>query len=202
MGKDRKDEKKPGNYRRLRIFTIVLGVVVVLVLIVFYGIYYQFAYAAKDLTKKSANIYAFGKGENMKALIAPGYVEHFDGSSEVLTVADIQDIYIGRFRSYVNERVGDIDDIDCRITDIMAVSNVDDVSGQYAENGVKGLSQYRSVNADWIVTGKDGGSVTIQVQVCVLKCDDGWYVDYVLLPEEISGVSTETDSTASGTDAE
>ena len=73
-------------------------------------------------------------------------------------------------------------------------SNIEDVQQQFADNGVKGVSQYRSVEADWIVTGKDGGEVTIHVQECMLKCDDGWYVDYVRMPDEIDSMSTPVDS--------
>lgn len=200
--KGRKDEKK-GGHRRLKIFTAALGAAVVILLLVLYVVYYQFAHEAKRLTKSAANVYAFGTGENMLTLIAPGYADYFDAKSQALSLGDIQSLYISRFQSYANERVGEIEDIDCRITDIMAVSNVEDVESMFAQNGVDGVSQYRSVNADWVVTGKDG-SITVQVKVCVLRCDDGWFVDYVLLPDDISGMDqTDDDSSiASGTDAE
>lgn len=85
----------------------------------------------------------------MADMIAPGYVKKFEDSSKVLSVSDIQDIYINKFRAYTDEQVGDIDTIECKVTDIQAVSNIEDVQQQFADNGVKGVSQYRSVEADW-----------------------------------------------------
>ena len=161
---------------------------------VFYVIYYRFSYQADKLAKETARIYAFGDGGEMADMIAPGYVKKFEDSSKVLSVSDIQDIYINKFRAYTDEQVGDIDTIECKVTDIQAVSNIEDVQQQFADNGVKGVSQYRSVEADWIVTGKDGGEVTVHVQECMLKCDDGWYVDYVRMPDEIDSMSTPVDS--------
>ena len=50
--------------------------------------------------------------------------------------------------------------------------------------------------AEWIVTGKAGEVITLQVQEFVLKCDDGWYVDYVLLPAAVdSGSESGADDT-------
>ena len=122
--------------------------------------------------------------------VAPGYIEKYESKSKVLSVSDIQDIYIGKFRTYVDEKIGEIDKIECKITDIQAVSNVEDLQQAFEDNGVKGVSQYRTVDADWIVTNKNGDEVTIHIQEAVLKCDAGWFVDYVLLPEEISGIGS------------
>lgn len=121
----------------------------------------------------------------MAEYIAPGYIKQYEEKSKVLSISDIQDIYITKFRTYVNDKIGDIDKIECKITDIKAVSNVEDLKQTFADNGVKGVSQYRSVDAEWIVTGKAGEVITLQVQEFVLKCDDGWYVDYVLLPAAV-----------------
>lgn len=183
-------DKSRRRNRALAVVTIILGIAIVAVIAVICVIYSGFVGDAKKLAKRAANIYAFGDGENMTSLIAPGYIEYFDGKSEMLSVSDIQSLYVTNFRTYVKAKIGEIDDIECRITDIMAVSNIDELTQQFADNGVQGVSEYRSVDADWVVTGEDGGEVTVQVKVFVLKCDDGWFVDYVLLPEEISGLST------------
>lgn len=191
QSKERSSNEKSGFLKKL---IIVLAVAIVVVFAVFYVIYYRFSYQADKLAKETARIYAFGDGGEMADMIAPGYVKKFEDSSKVLSVSDIQDIYINKFRAYTDEQVGDIDTIECKVTDIQAVSNIEDVQQQFADNGVKGVSQYRSVEADWIVTGKDGGEVTVHVQECMLKCDDGWYVDYVRMPDEIDSMSTPVDS--------
>ena len=165
QSKERNSNEKSGFLKKL---IIVLAVAIVVVFAVFYVIYYRFSYQADKLAKETARIYAFGDGGEMADMIAPGYVKKFEDSSKVLSVSDIQDIYINKFRAYTEQ--------------------------QFADNGVKGVSQYRSVEADWIVTGKDGGEVTVHVQECMLKCDDGWYVDYVRMPDEIDSMSTPVDS--------
>lgn len=100
---------------------------IVVVFAVFYVIYYRFSYQADKLAKETARIYAFGDGGEMADMIAPGYVKKFEDSSKVLSVSDIQDIYINKFRAYTDEQVGDIDTIECKVTDIQAVSNIEDV---------------------------------------------------------------------------
>ncbi len=180
-------DKRNGFLKKL---IIILAVAIVATFTVFYVIYYRFSYQADKLTKETARIYAFGDGEEMADKIAPGYVEKYESNSKVLSVSDIQGIYIDKFRAYVDQKIGDIDKIECRITDIQAVSNIGDLQQAFEENGVKGVSQYRSVDADWIVTDKDGNEVTVHIQEFVLKCDDGWFVDYVLFPEEISGIGS------------
>ena len=40
------------------------------------------------------------------------------------------------------------------------------------------------------MTNENGDEVTIHIQEAILKCDDGWFVDYVLLPDEISGIGS------------
>ena len=122
--------------------------------------------------------------------IAPGYIEKYESKSKVLSVSDIQDIYIGKFRTYVDEKIGEIDKIECKVTDMQAVSNVEDLQQAFEDNGVRKVSQYRTVDADWIVTNENGDEVTIHIQEAILKCDDGWFVDYVLLPDEISGIGS------------
>lgn len=185
-----KEQKK---HRALMIVTIILGVAIVAVLIGIYVIFYRFAYNAERLAEKSAKVYAYGSGENMATLIAPGYIEHFEGKSEVLSISDIQDIYISQFQTYVEERIGEIKDVKCDIGEIQALSNVEDLRQGFADNGVSGVSQYRSVTADWILTGDNGDELTIPVSVYVLKCDDGWYIDYVKLPDDISGTTLDID---------
>lgn len=180
-------DKRNGFLKKL---IIILAVAIVVTFTVFYVIYYRFSYQADKLTKETARIYAFGDGEEMADKIAPGYVEKYESNSKVLSVSDIQGIYIDKFRAYVDQKIGDIDKIECKITGIQAVSNIGDLQQAFEENGVKGVSQYRSVDADWIVTDKDGNEVTVHIQEFVLKCDDGWYVDYVLFPEEISGIGS------------
>lgn len=180
-------DKRNGFLKKL---IIILAVAIVATFTVFYVIYYRFSYQADKLTKETARIYAFGDGEEMSDMIAPGYVEKYESNSKVLSVSDIQGIYIDKFRAYVDQKIGEIDKIECKITGIQAVSNVGDLQQAFEENGVKGVSQYRSVDADWIVTDKDGNEVTVHIQEFVLKCDDGWYVDYVLFPEEISGIGS------------
>lgn len=184
---DNKVDKRNGFLKKL---ILVLAVAIVATFTVFFVIYYRFSYRADRLTKESARIYAFGDGEEMADHIAPGYIEKYESKSKVLSVSDIQDIYIGKFRTYVDEKIGEIDKIECKITDIQAVSNVEDLQQAFEDNGVKGVSQYRTVDADWIVTNKNGDEVTIHIQEAVLKCDAGWFVDYVLLPEEISGIGS------------
>ena len=180
-------DKRNGFLKKL---IIILAVAIVVTFTVFYVIYYRFSYQADKLTKETARIYAFGDGEEMSDMIAPGYVEKYESNSKVLSVSDIQGIYIDKFRAYVDQKIGEIDKIECKITGIQAVSNIGDLQQAFEENGVKGVSQYRSVDADWIVTDKDGNEVTVHIQEFVLKCDDGWYVDYVLFPEEISGIGS------------
>ncbi len=180
-------DKRNGFLKKL---IIILAVAIVATFTVFYVIYYRFSYQADKLTKETARIYAFGDGEEMADKIAPGYVEKYESNSKVLSVSDIQGIYIDKFRAYVDQKIGDIDKIECKITGIQAVSNIGDLQQAFEENGVKGVSQYRSVDADWVVTDKDGNEVTVHIQEFVLKCDDGWFVDYVLFPEEISGIGS------------
>ena len=137
--------------------------------------------------------------------IAPGYIEKYESNSKVLSVSDIQGIYIDKFRAYVDQEIGEIDKIECKITGIQAVSNIGDLQQAFEDNGVKGVSQYRTVDADWIVTNENGDEVTVHIQEAVLKCDDGWFVDYVLLPEKISGIGSPeavTEEQTSEADAE
>lgn len=188
---DKSTERRNGFLKKL---IIVLSVAIVATFIVFYVIYYRFSYQADKLAKDTARIYAFGSGEAMAYKMAPGYIEKYESTSKVLSVSDIQDIYIDKFRAYTSEQVGEIDKIECKVTGIQAVSNVEDLQQEFADNGVTGVTQYRSVDADWIVTGKDGAEVTIKVQECVLKCDDGWYVDYVRMPDDINSMSTPVDT--------
>ena len=197
MGKNSGEKKN----RFLKTLIAVLGAAIVVTCVVFFVIYYRFAYQAQNLTEKTAQIYATGDGDDMTRLIAPGYVKKYESKSKVLGISDIQDIYISKFKEYTNEHVGEIDKVKCKITDIQAVSNIEDLQQAFADNGVKGVSQYRSVEADWIVTGKGGDEITIHIREFVLKCDDGWYVDYVLLPDEISG-GTELDDVSDAGDSE
>ena len=192
QSKERNSNEKSGFLKKL---IIVLAVAIVVVFAVILCDLLQYFHIRRTSWQRTtARIYAFGDGGEMADMIAPGYVKKFEDSSKVLSVSDIQDIYINKFRAYTDEQVGDIDTIECKVTDIQAVSNIEDVQQQFADNGVKGVSQYRSVEADWIVTGKDGGEVTVHVQECMLKCDDGWYVDYVRMPDEIDSMSTPVDS--------
>ena len=184
---DNKVDKRNGFLKKL---ILVLAVAIVATFTVFFEIYYRFSYQADKLTKESARIYAFGDGEEMADKIAPGYIEKYESNSKVLSVSDIQGIYIDKFRAYVDQEIGEIDKIECKITGIQAVSNIGDLQQAFEDNGVKGVSQYRTVDADWIVTNKNGDEVTVHIQEAVLKCDDGWFVDYVLLPEKISGIGS------------
>ena len=186
--------------RFLKILIAVLGIAIIVVLAVFYTVYYRFAHAAKELARETADAYAYGNGDTMADLIAPGYVESYESKSKVLSISDIQDIYIDKFRTYAEGKVGTIKKIDCNITDIQAVSNIEAVQKEFESNGVKGVSQYRSVGADWIVTGKEGDQITVQIQEYMLKCNDGWYVDYILFPEEVGG-NTIVDDTEDSTEA-
>ena len=137
QSKERNSNEKSGFLKKL---IIVLAVAIVVVFAVFYVIYYRFSYQADKLAKETARIYAFGDGGEMADMIAPGYVKKFEDSSKVLSVSDIQDIYINKFRAYTDEQVGDIDTIECKVTDIQAVSNIEDVQQQFADNGVCRLS--------------------------------------------------------------
>ncbi len=92
----------------------MLAVAIVVTFTVFYVIYYRFSYQADKLTKETARIYAFGDGSEMADHIAPGYIEKYESKSKVLSVSDIQDIYIGKFRTYVDEKIGEIDKIECK----------------------------------------------------------------------------------------
>lgn len=174
--------------RFLKRLIVVLAVAIVATFTVFYVIYYRFSYQADKLTKETARIYAFGDGSEMADHIAPGYIEKYESKSKVLSVSDVQDIYIDKFRAYADEKIGDIDKIECKITDIQAVSNVEDLQQAFEDNGVKDVSQYRTVDADWIVTNENGDEFTIHIQEAILKCEDGWFVDYVMLPDEISNI--------------
>lgn len=183
-----KEQEKRNRF--LKKLIVVLAVAIVVTFTVFYVIYYRFSYQADKLTKETARIYAFGDGSEMADHIAPGYIEKYESKSKVLSVSDIQDIYIGKFRTYVDEKIGEIDKIECKVTDMQAVSNVEDLQQAFEDNGVRKVSQYRTVDADWIVTNENGDEVTIHIQEAILKCDDGWFVDYVLLPDEISGIGS------------
>lgn len=182
----------------LKKLIVILAVAIVVTCTVFFVIYYRFSYQADKLTKETARIYAFGDGEEMAGNIAPGYIEKYESKSKVLSVSDIQDIYIDKFRTYMSDKVGDIKQIECKVTDIQAVSNVEDLQQEFEDNGVKNVSQYRTVDADWIVTGKDGDDMTIHVREAVLKCDDGWFVDYVMLPDDITGNIDTTEAGENG----
>lgn len=188
QGASEKEQEKRNRF--LKKLIVVLAVAIVVTFTVFYVIYYRFSYQADKLTKETARIYAFGDGSEMADHIAPGYIEKYESKSKVLSVSDIQDIYIGKFRTYVDEKIGEIDKIECKVTDMQAVSNVEDLQQAFEDNGVRKVSQYRTVDADWIVTNENGDEVTIHIQEAILKCDDGWFVDYVLLPDEISGISS------------
>ena len=111
QSKERNSNEKSGFLKKL---IIVLAVAIVVVFAVFYVIYYRFSYQADKLAKETARIYAFGDGGEMADMIAPGYVKKFEDSSKVLSVSDIQDIYINKFRAYTDEQVGDIDTIECK----------------------------------------------------------------------------------------
>ena len=104
QSKERNSNEKSGFLKKL---IIVLAVAIVVVFAVFYVIYYRFSYQADKLAKETARIYAFGDGGEMADMIAPGYVKKFEDSSKVLSVSDIQDIYINKFRAYTDEQVGD-----------------------------------------------------------------------------------------------
>ena len=186
QGASEKEQEKRNRF--LKKLIVVLAVAIVFT--VFYVIYYRLSYQADKLTKETARIYAFGDGSEMADHIAPGYIEKYESKSKVLSVSDIQDIYIGKFRTYVDEKIGEIDKIECKVTDMQAVSNVEDLQQAFEDNGVRKVSQYRTVDADWIVTNENGDEVTIHIQEAILKCDDGWFVDYVLLPDEISGIGS------------
>lgn len=188
QGASEKEQEKRNRF--LKKLIVVLAVAIVVTFTVFYVIYYRFSYQADKLTKETARIYAFGDGSEMADHIAPGYIEKYESKSKVLSVSDIQDIYIGKFRTYVDEKIGEIDKIECKVTDMQAVSNVEDLQQAFEDNGVSKVSQYRTVDADWIVTNENGDEVTIHIQEAILKCDDGWFVDYVLLPDEISGIGS------------
>ena len=188
QGASEKEQEKRNRF--LKKLIVVLAVAIVVTFTVFYVIYYRFSYQADKLTKETARIYAFGDGSEMADHIAPGYIEKYESKSKVLSVSDIQDIYIGKFRTYVDEKIGEIDKIECKVTDMQAVSNVEDLQQAFEDNGVRKVSQYRTVDADWIVTNEKGDEVTIHIQEAILKCDDGWFVDYVLLPDEISGIGS------------
>ena len=188
QGASEKEQEKRNRF--LKKLIVVLAVAIVETFTVFYVIYYRFSYQADKLTKETARIYAFGDGSEMADHIAPGYIEKYESKSKVLSVSDIQDIYIGKFRTYVDEKIGEIDKIECKVTDMQAVSNVEDLQQAFEDNGVRKVSQYRTVDADWIVTNENGDEVTIHIQEAILKCDDGWFVDYVLLPDEISGIGS------------
>ena len=188
QGASEKEQEKRNRF--LKKLIVVLAVAIVVTLTVFYVIYYRFSYQADKLTKETARIYAFGDGSEMADHIAPGYIEKYESKSKVLSVSDIQDIYIDKFRTYVDEKIGEIDKIECKVTDMQAVSNVEDLQQAFEDNGVRKVSQYRTVDADWIVTNEKGDEVTIHIQEAILKCDDGWFVDYVLLPDEISGIGS------------
>ena len=188
QGASEKEQEKRNRF--LKKLIVVLAVAIVVTFTVFYVIYYRFSYQADKLTKETARIYAFGDGSEMADHIAPGYIEKYESKSKVLSVSDIQDIYIDKFRTYVDEKIGEIDKIECKVTDMQAVSNVEDLQQAFEDNGVRKVSQYRTVDADWIVTNEKGDEVTIHIQEAILKCDDGWFVDYVLLPDEISGIGS------------
>lgn len=188
QGASEKEQEKRNRF--LKKLIVVLAVAIVVTFTVFYVIYYRFSYQADKLTKETARIYAFGDGSEMADHIAPGYIEKYESKSKVLSVSDIQDIYIGKFRTYVDEKIGEIDKIECKVTDMQAVSNVEDLQQAFEDNGVRKVSQYRTVDADWIVTNENGDEVTIHIQEAILKCDDGWFVDYVLLPDEISEIGS------------
>jgi cell division protein FtsL len=196
--KKRDTQKDSGKF--LKILICILGAAIVVVIVAICVIYYQFAYNAKKIAKETAKIYAFGDGDEMAEMIPPGYVESYEEDSQVLSISDLQDIYIGKFQTYVNDKVGNISDIECKITDIKALSNVADIRQDFEDNGVNGVSQYRSLEADWVVTGDEGAQCTIHIQEYVLKCDDGWYVDYVLFPDEVS--ETDLDSELEGDEDE
>ncbi len=55
---------------------------------------------------------------------------------------------------------------------MQAVSNVEDLQQAFEDNGVRKVSQYRTVDADWIVTNENGDEVTIHIQEAILKCDE------------------------------
>lgn len=172
---------QPNKMRTAIISTIV--VCIILVCGIFGGFYIGFVHSCNSIAKKAVAIYESGTGEDLKELIAPGYVKHCEETFSSMSVAGMQQSHINDFRSLVYDKVGEVKSIKAERDAILTISNVSDLAGEFAEYGVNGVTKYRCVKMTWHVVG-DKGETDAKANVYVLKCDDGWYLDFVEFESE------------------
>ncbi len=174
--KGKESKNKANNIGRIIITTAVICVL--LVCGVFGGFYLGFVYSSNRIADKAVVIYASGTGEDLKELIAPGYVKYCEDNFKSMSVEEMQQSHINDFRSMVYDKVGDIDSIEAERKGIVSVSNVDNIADEFAEYGVLGVEKYRYVDMTWHVSGSNG-TADIDVKIYILKCEDGWHLDFV-----------------------
>ncbi len=177
---EKNNEEKKNNTGKVIIITA--AVCVVLVCMIFGSVYMGFVYHSSRIADKAVEIYESGNGTDLKNVIAPGYVKYCEDNFKYMTVDDMQQTHIDDFKSRMQDKVGTIQSIDAKRNAVVTVSNVDELVSEFAEYGVDGVEKYRCVDMTWHVTG-DKGTADITAQVFVLKCKDGWYLDYVDFPE-------------------
>ncbi|MGN0395766.1 MAG: hypothetical protein ACI4EF_10400 [Coprococcus sp.] len=180
---DKKSETKEKKSGTGRVIVITAVICVLLVCSICGIIYFGFVYSSSNIADKAASIYATGTGEDLKDIIPPGYVKYCEENLNSMSVAEMQQIHIDDFRGIVYEQIGEIKSIDAERQEILSVSNVGEFADEFAQHGVKGVKKYRCVRMIWHVNGSNG-TVDIPAEVYVLKCDDGWFLDYVNITEE------------------
>lgn len=174
--KNKESKSKENGTGRIIITTAV--VCVLLVCGIFGGFYLGFVYSSSRIAEKAVTVYESGNGEDLKNLIAPGYVKYCEENFDSVSVAEMQQSHINDFRSSVYDKVGDIESIEAERNSIVTVSNVEELADEFAQYGVLGVKKYRYVDMTWHVKGSKG-TTDMNVKVYVLKCEDGWYLDFV-----------------------
>lgn len=178
---DRKDKSKTSKSNENSVGRIIITTAIICVLLVcgiFGGLYLGFVYSSSRIADKAVAIYESGTGADLKKLIAPGYVKYCEENFNSISVEGMQQSHINDFRSMVYDKVGDVESIEAERNSIVTLSNVDELADEFAEYGVLGVKKYRYVDMTWHVSGSNG-TADIAVKVYVLKCEDGWYLDFV-----------------------
>lgn len=174
--KNKKSKSKGNGTGRIIMTTAVICVLIVCG--IFGGFYLGFVYSSSRIAEKAVTIYESGNGEDLKNLIAPGYVKYCEENFNSVSVEGMQQSHINEFRSKVYDKVGEIESIEAERNSIVTVSNVEELADEFAQYGVLGMKKYRYVDMTWHIKGSNG-TMDMNVKVYVLKCEDGWYLDFV-----------------------
>lgn len=172
---DEKKGKKKQSFSILRCIVIAAVLTVAALAMLYFGLVYRSKKVAKDV----AEIYADGTGEDLAELFAPGYVAYFEEQFSYADFASAQEQYLQAFRTELQPDVGVIQDIDVRIDSLITASNVSEFADNFETYGVQGVSKYKQLDMTWSVTGTEGKK-NIHAQACIFRCDDGWFLDYII----------------------